>query len=153
MKDTSHIVIDSASVLRTFVRLGLIVLIVFIVHQLISWVMAEAEAGHALWSGLTGNPKKSLRPGWGARGGMKDGSSTDVVVHAGEIVSTHYITAITTLGHVGSINAPCRARILLWFSLDSFCDHITHGLRKCAVPQQKTPPSWELSPSNPSPLF
>jgi hypothetical protein len=44
MKDTSHIVIDSASVLRTIVRLGLIVLTVFIVHQLISWVMAEAEA-------------------------------------------------------------------------------------------------------------
>jgi carotenoid cleavage dioxygenase-like enzyme len=53
--------------------------------------MAEAQAGHALWSGLTGNPKKSLRPGWGARGGMKDGSSTDVVVHAGEIISTHYM--------------------------------------------------------------
>ena len=44
MKDTSHRHIDSAAILRTFARLGLIVLAVFIVHQLISWVMAEAEA-------------------------------------------------------------------------------------------------------------
>jgi len=53
--------------------------------------LAEQEAGHALWTGVTGNPKKSLREGWGARGRMKDGSSTDVVVHAGEILSTHYM--------------------------------------------------------------
>ncbi|MEM1248709.1 MAG: carotenoid oxygenase family protein [Acidobacteriota bacterium] len=53
--------------------------------------LAEAEAGHALWAGLTGNPAKSLRPGWGARGDMKDASSTDVVVHAGEVLSTHYM--------------------------------------------------------------
>lgn len=44
MKDTSHNRIDSAAILRTLARLGLIVLAVFIVHQLISWIMAEAEA-------------------------------------------------------------------------------------------------------------
>ena len=54
-------------------------------------LLAEQEAGHALWTGITGNPRKSLRKGWGARGGMKDASSTDVVVHAGEIISTHYM--------------------------------------------------------------
>lgn len=53
--------------------------------------LAEQEAGHALWTGIVGNPNKSLRPGWGARGAMKDGSSTDVVVHGGEILTTHYM--------------------------------------------------------------
>ena len=53
--------------------------------------LAEAEAGHALWAGLTGNPKRSQPQGWGARGDMKDASSTDVVIHAGEIISTHYM--------------------------------------------------------------
>ncbi len=53
--------------------------------------LAEQEAGHALWAGLVGNSARSLRPGWGARGGMKDASSTDVVVHGGEVVSTHYM--------------------------------------------------------------
>ena len=41
---------------------------------------AEQEAGHALWTGIAGNPAKSAREGWGARGRMKDSSSTDVVV-------------------------------------------------------------------------
>ncbi|MEM9035225.1 MAG: carotenoid oxygenase family protein [Actinomycetota bacterium] len=53
--------------------------------------LAEAEAGHALWTGISANPAKSLREGWGARGRMKDASSTDVVVHAGEVLSTHYM--------------------------------------------------------------
>ncbi|MEL6869403.1 MAG: carotenoid oxygenase family protein [Pseudomonadota bacterium] len=53
--------------------------------------LAEQEAGHALWSGITGDPNDSHREGWGARGRMKDASSTDVVVHAGEIISTHYM--------------------------------------------------------------
>ena len=29
------------------------------------------------------DPRLSARPGWGAHGGIKDASSTDVVVHAG----------------------------------------------------------------------
>ncbi|MEO0574424.1 MAG: carotenoid oxygenase family protein [Pseudomonadota bacterium] len=53
--------------------------------------VAEQEAGHALWSGITAEPEDSLREGWGARTRMKDASSTDVVVHAGEIVSSHYM--------------------------------------------------------------
>ncbi len=51
---------------------------------------AEAEAGQALWAGLAGNPAKSKRPGWGAHERLKDSSSTDVVVHAGKILSTFY---------------------------------------------------------------
>lgn len=52
--------------------------------------VAEQEVGHSLWAGLMENPKKSLRPGYGAHGGLKDSSSTDVIVHAGTILSTFY---------------------------------------------------------------
>src|SRR5918912_2774614 len=41
---------------------------------------AEQEAGGPLWAGLVESPRKARRPGWGARGGMKGASSTDVVV-------------------------------------------------------------------------
>ena len=51
---------------------------------------AEQEAGEALWIGFAGNPKKSKRKGWGAHGHVKDGSSTDVLVHAGSILSTFW---------------------------------------------------------------
>lgn len=53
--------------------------------------LAEQEAGRSLWAGIAANPNKAEREGWGARGRMKDASSTDVVVHAGEIVSTFYM--------------------------------------------------------------
>ncbi len=51
---------------------------------------AEQEAGEPLWIGFTGNPKQSKRHGWGAHGHVKDGSSTDVLVHAGSILSTFW---------------------------------------------------------------
>lgn len=51
---------------------------------------AEQEAGQSLWGGLMDGPGVSLRPGFGCHGGMKDAASTDVVVHAGKIVSTFY---------------------------------------------------------------
>ncbi len=51
---------------------------------------AEEEAGGALWAGIAEHPAQSKRPGWGAHGGIKDSSSTDVVVHAGRILSTFY---------------------------------------------------------------
>jgi len=52
---------------------------------------AEQEAGQALWAGLMEPPARSLRPdGWGARGRMKDASSTDVVVHAGRALTSFY---------------------------------------------------------------
>lgn len=53
--------------------------------------LEEQKAGRSLWAGIAANPAKAERPGWGARGAMKDASSTDVVVHAGEIVSTFYM--------------------------------------------------------------
>ena len=52
--------------------------------------LAEQEAGRALWAGLMEDPKLSERPGWGAHEGLKDSSSTDVIVHAGKILSTFY---------------------------------------------------------------
>jgi carotenoid cleavage dioxygenase-like enzyme len=52
--------------------------------------LAEQEAGRALWAGLMEPPHKSTRPGWGAQEWLKDSSSTDVVIHAGKILSTFY---------------------------------------------------------------
>ncbi len=52
--------------------------------------VAEQEAGQSLWGGLMDGPGTSQRPGFGAHGGLKDSSSTDVVVHGGQIVSTFY---------------------------------------------------------------
>ncbi|MCX7380093.1 MAG: carotenoid oxygenase family protein [Alphaproteobacteria bacterium] len=51
---------------------------------------AEQEASGSIWAGTMENPKKSLRPGWGSHGAIKDSSSTDVVVHAGQVLSTYY---------------------------------------------------------------
>src|SRR5438045_229903 len=51
---------------------------------------AEQEAGGPLWAGLIENPKKSRRDGWGARTRLKDSSSTDIVVHAGNALTTFY---------------------------------------------------------------
>lgn len=50
----------------------------------------EAAAGQSLWGGLADRPGTSLRPGYGAHGGLKDSSSTDIVVHAGKAISTFY---------------------------------------------------------------
>jgi carotenoid cleavage dioxygenase-like enzyme len=52
--------------------------------------VAEQELQKSLWAGLMERPDKSLRRGWGAHGSLKDASSTDVVVHAGKILSTFY---------------------------------------------------------------
>ena len=49
---------------------------------------AEQEAEKALWTGIANNPALSLRPGFGAQGGIKDSSSTDVVVHAGKVLTS-----------------------------------------------------------------
>lgn len=53
--------------------------------------LAEQEAGEPLWAGLAEAPSTSLRAdGWGARGRLKDSSSTDVVVHRGTALSSFY---------------------------------------------------------------
>lgn len=52
---------------------------------------AEQEAGASLWAGLAENPRHAVRTdGRTARGAMKDASSTDVVVHAGEVVTSFW---------------------------------------------------------------
>lgn len=58
-------------------------------------LQAEEKAGRALWAGLAGNPKRSEKPTLngnkaGAQGSLKDSSSTDVIVHRGEILTTFY---------------------------------------------------------------
>jgi len=52
---------------------------------------AEQKAGEALWAGLAEPPRLTkVDYGWGARGLLKDSSSTDVVVHGGEVLTTFY---------------------------------------------------------------
>ncbi|MBK9035432.1 MAG: carotenoid oxygenase family protein [Myxococcales bacterium] len=51
---------------------------------------AEDAAGGPLWAGIIEPPARSVRDGWGARGRMKDASSTDVIVHAGAALTTFY---------------------------------------------------------------
>ena len=51
---------------------------------------AELAAGEPLWAGIIEPAGKSVRDGWGARGRMKDPSSTDVVVHAGRALTSFY---------------------------------------------------------------
>jgi carotenoid cleavage dioxygenase-like enzyme len=52
---------------------------------------AENEAGGPLWAGILEPPARSVRDdGWGARTRLKDASSTDVVVHAGCALTSHY---------------------------------------------------------------
>jgi carotenoid cleavage dioxygenase-like enzyme len=54
--------------------------------------LAEQEAAGPLWTGMLDMPANSLRPdGWGARGRMKDSSSTDVVVHNGKALSSFWM--------------------------------------------------------------
>lgn len=54
-------------------------------------LLAEAEAGGPLWAGLAEQPSWAPREdGWGARGRMKDSSSTDVVVHRGKALTSFY---------------------------------------------------------------
>ncbi len=54
-------------------------------------LVAEQEAGASLWAGLAENPKHAVRTdGLTARGAMKDASSTDVVVHNGEVLSSFW---------------------------------------------------------------
>lgn len=51
---------------------------------------AEQQAGRSLWGGIMDRPGVSTRPGFGAHGGVKDSSSTDIIVHAGKALSTFY---------------------------------------------------------------
>lgn len=52
--------------------------------------MQEQAAGHALYAGLIDKPSLAQRPGWGARGGLRDSAATDVIVHAGKALATFY---------------------------------------------------------------
>ena len=54
-------------------------------------LLAENEAGGPLWPGLAEPVQLAQRDhGWGARGLMKDASSTDVVVHRGTALTSFY---------------------------------------------------------------
>lgn len=53
--------------------------------------LAEQQAQESLWPGIA-EPVKLAKVdyGWGARGLLKDSSSTDVVVHGGEVITSFY---------------------------------------------------------------
>jgi carotenoid cleavage dioxygenase-like enzyme len=54
-------------------------------------LLAESKAGGPLWAGLAEPTGISRRDdGWGARGRMKDASSTDVIVHRGIALTSFY---------------------------------------------------------------
>ncbi len=54
-------------------------------------LIAEQEAGRSLWAGLAERPADAERTdGRTARGAMKDASSTDLVVHAGQILTSFW---------------------------------------------------------------
>ena len=54
--------------------------------------VAEQDAAAPLWAGIWPSPGAVAKrdDGWGARGRMKDASSTDVVVHAGVALTSFY---------------------------------------------------------------
>jgi carotenoid cleavage dioxygenase-like enzyme len=53
--------------------------------------LAEQDASRSLWTGMLDMPEHSIREdGWGARGRMKDASSTDVIVHNGRALTTFW---------------------------------------------------------------
>ncbi|GAA3074335.1 carotenoid oxygenase family protein [Streptomyces glomeratus] len=54
-------------------------------------LMAEIKAKSAQWAGIAEMPDWAPRKdGWGARGRMKDSSSTDVIVHRGMALTSFY---------------------------------------------------------------
>ncbi len=52
--------------------------------------LIEEKLNKSKWAGLMERPGTSELPGWGAQGCLKDTSSTDVVVHAGKVLTTFY---------------------------------------------------------------
>ena len=52
-------------------------------------LLAEQQQGGPLWAGLAERPDKAKRPGWGPAH-AQDASSTDVVVHNGFALSSHF---------------------------------------------------------------
>lgn len=88
--------------------------------------LAEQEAGKALWAGIANHSQKSLRPGTGAHGGLKDASSTDVVVHGGQVLSTFwqcgqgYQLDVRTLDAAGTVDWAPPAGISAHPKVDPF---------------------------------
>lgn len=55
-------------------------------------LLAENEAGKALWAGCSEMPEWAVREdGWGSRRRMKDASSTDVILHRGTALTSFWM--------------------------------------------------------------
>ena len=81
---------------------------------------AEQTAGGSLWGGLMDGPGVSKRPGFGAHGGLKDSSSTDVIVHAGKAISTFYQCGE---GYVLDPETLEQSGVASWVPLDGISAH------------------------------
>jgi len=106
----------------------------------------ELAAGEPLYAGIVESPTLSSRDGWGARGGMKDASSTDVIVHAGKALTTFYQCGdvyqqdAVTLAPLGTASwAPAwgvsahpkldeHTGELLWFSYSKEAPYLRYGV-------------------------
>jgi carotenoid cleavage dioxygenase len=82
--------------------------------------VAEQEAGQSLWGGLMDGPGVSLRPGFGAHGGLKDTASTDVVIHGGKALTTFY-----QCGEAYGLDPETleQAGVAAWVPLDGISAH------------------------------
>ncbi len=81
---------------------------------------AEQEAGQSLWGGLADGPGVSTRPGFGAHGRLKDASSTDVIVHRSQALTTFY-----QCGEAYALDAETLEQegIAPWVPLDGISAH------------------------------
>jgi carotenoid cleavage dioxygenase-like enzyme len=81
---------------------------------------AEQTAGESLWGGLMAGPGQSKRPGFGAHGGLKDSSSTDIIVHGGKAISTFYMCGE---GYVLDPETLEQHGVAPWVPLDGISAH------------------------------
>ncbi|AJQ95103.1 lignostilbene-alpha,beta-dioxygenase-related enzyme [Gynuella sunshinyii YC6258] len=81
---------------------------------------AEQEAGESLWAGILNTPDMSKRSGWGEQGYNKDASSTDVVVHAGGLLSTFWQCGE---GYRLDANTMDQQGALSWAPIDGISAH------------------------------
>lgn len=86
--------------------------------------LAEREAGESLWAGMAEDPATSLREdGWGARPRLKDASSTDVVVHRGEALSSFWMCGDLYRHDPRTLEAKGRTEWDGWFPSEGVSAH------------------------------
>ena len=86
--------------------------------------LAEQEAGRSLWAGLAENPNKAIRTdSLCARDAMKDASSTDLVVHRGEVLTSFWQCGELYRLDAGSLDTLGPTRWDGWFPAEGVSAH------------------------------